>query len=112
MYSVYKVTNKLNGKMYIGFSSKPISRWSEHRKPGFKGRMLTDAIHTDGVENFEFAIIVETDSKDFARNLETELIISHNTKFPNGYNRLVPGLGKAEPYISPFTKKEETTEEV
>lgn len=92
-YHVYQVTNKLNGKKYFGYTNCPKDRWSEHQKPGFRGRPITDAILKYGAQNFEFKVIAETDVKCLAKSLESELIFNNNSMFPNGYNR-VQGTNK------------------
>ena len=58
---IYKITNKVNGKVYIGQSRDIKRRWYEHRK--VKGDYdrhsypLYSAIEKYGIDNFEFEII-------------------------------------------------------
>ena len=69
---VYKITNMVNGKFYIGSSNNIQSRWYQHRKK------LNDKVHGNtylqnawelyGEENFKFEIIEEcTPSIQFER---------------------------------------------
>lgn len=66
-YDVYKITNKVNNKVYIGITSKGISaRWKEHIYSAehdcpFK---LHRAIRKYGKENFSVELI------DFANSWE------------------------------------------
>lgn len=58
---IYKITNKVNGKVYIGQSRDIKRRWYEHRK--VKGDYdrhsypLYSVIDKYGIDNFEFEII-------------------------------------------------------
>lgn len=101
-YSVYQITNKINGKKYFGYTNCPKDRWSEHQKPGFAGRPITDAILEFGAQNFEFKVVAKTELKCLAKSLESELIYNYNSIYPNGYNR-VQGTNKLSRglYISP-----------
>lgn len=62
---IYKITNQLNQKSYIGQTKQPIEvRWEAHiwaafRKEDDNRYYLHRAIHKYGVENFKFEIIEE-----------------------------------------------------
>lgn len=65
MIGVYKITNKINGKMYIGASINISDRKTQHFKPyrvnKYKDSLpLYQAIDKFGRENFSFEIIEET----------------------------------------------------
>lgn len=55
---IYKITNKINGKSYIGLSGDIYVRWSEHRCH-YKtiDNVLYRAIRKYGIENFTFEIL-------------------------------------------------------
>jgi len=61
---IYKITNILNGKMYVGSSVNINKRWIKHRWELNKGRhgneYLQRAWNQYGAENFIFEIIEET----------------------------------------------------
>ena len=58
MIGIYKITNKLNGKSYIGQSIHCGKRLDEH----YKGKQLIDeVIQIEGIENFNFEILKEID---------------------------------------------------
>lgn len=83
MIGIYKITNKLNGKSYIGQSIHCGKRLDEH----YKGKQLIDeVIQIEGVENFNFEILKEVDKKCLSY-WEDYYIIKYNTMFPNGYNK-------------------------
>ena len=91
---VYKITNKLNNKIYIGQTINPIEqRWREHKndKKGFC-RYLFNAFNQYGRDNFEIKILSKCNSMDEMNHRETYYIRLFNTLAPNGYN-ILPGGG-------------------
>ena len=85
--AVYKITNQMNNKLYIGISSKPMARWSTHKQRYRKGSIskLYSAMDKYGVDNFSFNIITWCDSRDDANELEQFLIEECETQ-SKGYN--------------------------
>lgn len=58
--SIYKITNKLNGKIYIGQSVNPFNRFKQHcyNKQGSSYKsLINEAINKYGKENFLFEIL-------------------------------------------------------
>lgn len=83
---IYKVTNKINGKLYIGQTIQTIERrWRSHclnkRKVGISG-----AIKKYGAENFTIEVIDSASSRDELNAKEIFWIEFLNTMSPNGYN--------------------------
>lgn len=89
--AIYKATNILNGKMYIGQTVDPKRRFTEHKR-GSKSKVLSVAIHKHGKENFEFSILCWCPDKAYADMVETKLIEAHDTRRV-GYNICVGGEG-------------------
>lgn len=55
---IYKITNLINGKSYIGLSRNIPTRWNEHRSHYKKGNtVLYKAMLRYGIDNFSFEII-------------------------------------------------------
>jgi group I intron endonuclease len=83
---IYKITNKINGKIYIGQSVNIINRKKTHYRKYHKGcPHLYNAMDKYGFDNFEFEVIEECDIEDLDR-LEQKYIKELNTFSPNGYN--------------------------
>lgn len=89
-YYIYKITNTLSGKIYIGQTIKPKRRWYDHRyyaKHNKTNQYIHKAMNKYGINNFTFEIIGEFNSLDEANKSEAEFIHkfnSQNSKF--GYN--------------------------
>jgi group I intron endonuclease len=92
---IYKITNTITNKCYIGETTKPVEeRWRQHIQLAKKGKgcpALTDAINAHGLENFTFEVILNCpDEERFYR--EIEMIKQYNSQVPNGYNILPGGI--------------------
>jgi group I intron endonuclease len=94
---IYKITNKINGKLYIGETEEknPQKRWKGHIYSIREGRgcpLLRSAFQKYGEENFTFEVILECrKSERFV--LEEQKIKEFNTLVPNGYNATIGGMG-------------------
>lgn len=81
---VYKITNLVNGKVYIGASKDIERRWREHK------RRVSSPIHSDlealGVENFKFETLLECPETMLAQ-WERDMICLYDSDNPErGYN--------------------------
>lgn len=79
---VYKITNKINGMMYIGETMDFKRRIKEHCNPS-NTSLIGKAIKEFGKENFSFKIIEYC--SDFSEK-EKFYIKEYDTLFPHGYN--------------------------
>jgi group I intron endonuclease len=96
---IYKITNIITGKCYIGETTQPdpIQRWRKHiqcLKTNKGCPALKDAMKKYGVDNFTFQVIIICFDEDVHR-LEREYIQKYNSMVPNGYNILEGGQGGA-----------------
>jgi group I intron endonuclease len=92
---VYKITNKLNGKHYIGVSINIKSRWSNHRNINSeKVSYIKNAIKKHGIDSFEFSIIEEC-HKDLFEERERYWIDFYQS-MTNGYNLTAGGSIRKE----------------
>ena len=96
IYSIYKITNNINNKCYIGYTSKePKVRWSQHIinynniKVKFK---LYLGMREFGIENFTFDVIYQTKDRLHALlEIEPKLILEYDS-VSNGYNSSYAGI--------------------
>ena len=101
---IYKLTNKKNGKSYIGQSCRnPEVRWEEHVKNSYSSdpkqrKYLQNAINKYGWDNFDKEIIEVNDitkGQSFLDEREFYWVLEHKTfyKWGNGYNLTLGGSG-------------------
>ena len=93
---IYKITNKVNGKSYIGKTERTIQRrFQEHCHEAYEERSydrpLYRAIRKYGKENFE---VTELEQTDQAEEREIYWINFYKTYGANGYNATKGGEGK------------------
>src|ERR1035437_435355 len=83
---IYRITNKINGKIYIGQTIGSIQkRWKEHRY--FKRvSAISGAIKKYGEENFEIKTVVRCLNIDEMNHRETYYIKLYKSMYPVGYN--------------------------
>lgn len=95
-FLVYKLTNTINGKSYIGISSRHESfRWSEHKvraRQGVRNSRLYDAIRKYGPDAFSREVIARASTEDELRELERRYIREFDT-YEAGYNSNLGGYG-------------------
>lgn len=89
MTTIYVITNKIDGKKYIGQTINFESRIYCHRNNS-NNRLLREDIKKYGWENFETKALCEVDD-DQADEAEYNEIKKHNALYPNGYNRTTGG---------------------
>lgn len=100
MAGIYKITNKINNKIYIGMTTKDIeTRWKQHlkvskNKNDKNHRLIHKAINKYGVNNFIFEKLYETDiiNLEHLKELEIKYIKEYNS-FGSGYNLTKGGDG-------------------
>jgi group I intron endonuclease len=87
---IYLVTNKLNGKQYVGQTIRPLSeRWRDHCRLD-KNNYFHRAIQKYGAENFDIQVIDSAESENELDEKEIFWIQKLATMFPDGYN-IKPG---------------------
>lgn len=88
---IYKITNIINNKVYIGLTTSTLEyRWSRHiteSKNINNEKHLYKSIRKYGLNNFKIEIIAETDSFEELGELERKYIKEYNSTDKNfGYN--------------------------
>lgn len=94
MAIVYLATNRVNGKRYVGVSSKPLNwRRGQHEYDALKGpagcRLFHRAIKKYGPEAFEWSVIFSASSYEDALSAEVRLIAELRPE----YNLTTGGTG-------------------
>jgi hypothetical protein len=87
IWYVYKITNLLTGKSYVGQKHNKII--IDPLKDNYmgSGKYLKSSIKKHGKENFKKEILIEGLTTQFAANIFEEYFIKkEETLFPNGYN--------------------------
>lgn len=95
---IYKLTNIINGKSYIGKTEKTLDiRWKGHVYDSLKRNyksLINHAIRKYGPESFNKHVLCVCESKDILDNLETLMIKKHHSHASmGGYNMTYGGEG-------------------
>lgn len=92
---IYRLTNLVTGKTYIGKSVNFKSRMSQHKYNSKKRAKtyLHKSINKHGWDNFKKEIIIDDVPEEDLSNLEISYIEVENTMVPHGYNLTVGGEG-------------------
>jgi len=109
---VYKITNKINGKIYIGITTKTLEKrrqqhiqWCKHKMRKY---VIHKVINKYGVDNFLFETIDNFNGNEDACEKEVKYISSYNSFIPHGYNMTLGGegvLGHKHPQSEETKKK-------
>jgi group I intron endonuclease len=95
-FVVYKITNRANGKSYIGLSCRGLDeRWNEHLsryRSGRRNSRFYAALSKYGPEAFTREVVGFASSEDGARALEKSMIAKFDAH-ENGYNSNLGGHG-------------------
>jgi len=100
---IYKITNDVNGKMYVGKTEQtdPYKRWKQHiqdsKRDEHKERPLYRAINKYGIEHFRFEVIEETNNTYEREQYWIDKLRTYaGLKNSNGYNATLGGEGKCQ----------------
>ena len=93
IYSLYKVVNTFNGKVYIGFTKNFTKRLNEH-KQDFKrfDTKFYKAIKKYGMDNFSNEILYQSLNENHIKEMEIYFISEYNS-YRIGYNSTPGGDG-------------------
>lgn len=92
MIGIYKITNRINNKCYIGKSVNIESRLDQHRNNYHSNIYLQNAIKKYGIENFIFEVIEEC-SENLLNEKEIYWIKYYGSFGKDGYNLTEGGDG-------------------
>jgi group I intron endonuclease len=93
--SIYKISNNINGKIYIGFDIKYPNRIRQHYSDSKSGKEspLCDEIRTYGWENFTKELLYQSKDIDHCLKVMENYFIIENNSYDMGYNRTLGGNG-------------------
>lgn len=101
---IYKITNLLNGKVYVGQTTKELRvRLYNHRNN--KRSLISKALNKYGEDNFKIEIIDTATSKEDLDEKEMYWIQFYNCIAPKGYNLTLGGEGTVGYHLSEETKE-------
>jgi len=89
MHYIYKITNLVNNKVYIGQTINIKKRWNQHTTAVRKNKptqIVHHAMIKHGIDNFKFEIIASCLDLDAANDAETIIVSQENSLVPKGYN--------------------------
>ena len=93
---IYKITNTVNGKCYIGQSNDIHRRFSEHKSLNYRkeypDKILYKAISKYGIDKFIFEVIEECEETNL--NDRENYWMSELNSIKNGYNQIKAGYNK------------------
>ena len=96
---VYLITNKINGKPYVGQTTQKLERRiKEHKRSDL---YIDRAIRKYGWENFTVEVLKVCGSKEELDYWEKYFIKARNTRSPNGYNLTDGGEGTVGIKLTP-----------
>lgn len=94
IYTIYKATNTVNKKVYIGFTSSFHKRVHTHKKD-YKKRITKfySAIRKYGWENFQWEVLFQSTDKEYCLNIMEQHYIDQYNSIKEGYNLNFGGAG-------------------
>lgn len=110
IYSIYKATNTINGKVYIGFDSAWPSRQAQHLLDAERGsqKLFHKALRKYGSEAFTWDVICQSQNGEHLLNeMESYFIEEYNSFYltGQGYNMTLGGEGSLGRKHSERTRK-------
>jgi len=88
---LYVITNRVNGKQYVGITTNIEQRWREHRS-GHGSKPVYHAVRKYGADSLQWEVWYEGD-EDWIKMMEYRAIVMLETRAPHGYNLTLGGEG-------------------
>lgn len=96
IYSIYKIVNNVNGKVYIGFDSnwpnRKLRHYYQSRSKG-KNFALYFAIKKYGWDNFDFELLYQSKDREHTLKEMEPFFIEQYNSYYEGYNMTKGGQG-------------------
>lgn len=92
--NVYMITNKVNGKKYIGITKREVTKrwWAHISRSKISDAKFMRAIQKHGRKSFDVKTLVVCPDWEYACDMEQKLIALYDT-FNTGYNATLGGEG-------------------
>lgn len=106
IYSIYKATNIITRKVYIGFDSNWPHRILAHKSNSKKYKSkLYQSINKHGWSNFQWEVIYQSKDREHTINVMEKFFIEDYDSFKCGYNSTLGGEGTFGKKQSEYNKK-------
>ena len=102
---VYRITNLITNKKYIGKTICGFKRRMGQHRRSKTNTYLSRSIQKNGWDNFKKEIIIDDVPEEDLNNLEISYIKVENTMTPHGYNLTLGGEGKSGHKASKETRE-------
>lgn len=90
MFYIYKITNIVNNKVYIGQTNNHLNRWYRHKRSAIlkdKTLLITKAMAKYGIDNFTYTVIAAAETRELINAAEIFYIKYYNSRnMSYGYN--------------------------
>jgi len=95
IYSIYKATNTITGKVYIGYTSNEIQeRIIQHKYDSKRIKSkFYNSINKHGWNSFEWEIIYQSWDENYCKNEMESFFITEHNSYHDGYNSTQGGDG-------------------
>lgn len=102
---VYKIENKINGKIYIGQTVTTVEHRIKRHLREFGCPAIHRALNKYGLENFEISILDTAKTQDELNELEIKYIQEYGSMGEKGYNLTEGGIGGSKPQTQESKEK-------
>jgi len=105
IYSIYKIVNQINGKIYIGFDSCWPKRKNSHKyHTKNRNQHIYLAFRKYGWDNFTWEVIYQSTDGEHCLNVMEPHFIKEYNSYYTGYNETMGGEGTLGRQIQDKTK--------
>ena len=106
IYSIYKATNTINKKVYIGFDCNWPNRVYSHKSRSTEKNNIKfyNSIRKYGWDNFVWEVIYQSKDGEHTLNVMEPFFIKENNSFKKGLNSTLGGEGTLGRPTSKMTK--------